>query len=215
MECMKSYVARAWQSLMLPKTWAPMLSGSVLSFLLSAALESLKAFAPWSASLYFIAAFIWPLSFQNITRKKGLQSALFFAGFIAIFLGVQLCYFLTVISTFGPLISFAPLLFLLFACMALAFVWPALFFLQEISAAELMRAMHLFREKPKASALLFGISFAPLGLSGLLYLWARTALVFIYGPIGAYAQFAALWPFLLLVGFSAAFFTEMAKQVKS
>lgn len=194
--------------------WAPVVGQVLCAFLLSAVFERLMIFSSWSAALFLFSSSAWPLSFQKITLQKVLQAALFFAGFMAIFLVVQLCYFFTAIPSIGPLISFVPILFILFVFLALALVWPALFFLRDANVGELLRLSVLFREKPKESALLFGIAFAPLGLSGLLYVWARFVVFSLYGPIGIYSQVAALWPFLLLIGFSGAFFLQMAKQVK-
>lgn len=197
-----------------PRTWSPALAQVIGAFLLSTLFEKLMFFSPWSLALFFVSASAWPLSFQKMTLQKGLQAAFFFVGFLAIFLAVQLCYFFTAIPSIGPLISSVPILFILFVFVVLALIWPALFFAKEISKEELLRLSQLFREKPKKSATLFGIAFAPLALSGLLYVWARLAVFSIYGPIGTYAQAAALWPFLLLMGFSMAFFLQMAKQVK-
>lgn len=197
-----------------PRSWAPALAQVVGAFIYSSLFEQLTFFSPWSVALFLVSASAWPLSFQKITWQKGLQAALFFAGFMALFLIAQLCYFFTSIPSIGPLISSVPILFILFVSLALALVWPALLFMREITQRELLRLSQLFREKPKESAALFGVAVAPLALSSLLYLWARSAVFSIYGPVGIYAQVAALWPFLLLIGFSEAFFLQMAKRVK-
>lgn len=211
---MKNYLNLAWRDLALPVVWAPAVSGTFASFLIAALFGKLGLFAPWSAALAFFSALMWPLSFESLTWRRGLQAAVIFAGFMAIFLAVQLCYFFTAIPSLGPLISPVPILFVLFVCVALAFIWPALFFLREISVEELTRIFELALKKPKESGALFGTAFAPLGLSGLLYVWAHAAVFSLYGPIGIYAQVAALWPFLLLISFSGAFFLQIAKRVK-
>jgi len=194
--------------------WAPAVGAVLVAFLLTFLFEKLMFFAPWSAAPFLCLSSAWPLSFQKTTWQKALQGALFFAAFVALFLAAQLCYVFTVIPSIGPLISFVPVLFILFIFVALALLWPAIFFLREIRREELLRIAELFREKPRESVILFAISFGPLALSGLLYSWARATVFALYGSLGIYGQLAALWPFLLLTSLGLAFFVEMAKQVK-